>query len=84
MDKELPAMQEMWVRKIPWSRKWQPTAVFLPGKSHGQRRLTSYSLWGHKELDMAEQLSTCTHTHTHTHTHTQYLAYYKHSIIMFN
>ena len=32
-------MQEMqlnpWVRKIPWRRKWQPTPVFLPGKSHG-------------------------------------------------
>ena len=26
-----------WVRKIPWRRKWQPTLVFLPGKSHGQR-----------------------------------------------
>ena len=25
------------VRKIPWRRKWQPTPVFLPGKSHGQR-----------------------------------------------
>ena len=32
-----------WVRKIPWSRKWQPTPVFLPGKSHGQR-LVGYSL----------------------------------------
>ena len=29
----------LWVRKIPWSRKWQPTSVFLPGKSHGQRSL---------------------------------------------
>ena len=28
-----------WVRKIPWRRKWQPAPVFLPGKSHGQRRL---------------------------------------------
>ena len=26
-----------WVRKIVWRRKWQPTQVFLPGKSHGQR-----------------------------------------------
>ena len=31
------------VRKIPWSRKWQPTPVFLPGKSHGQRSLVGYS-----------------------------------------
>ena len=29
-----------WVRKIPWRRKWQPTPVFLPGKSHGQRKAT--------------------------------------------
>ena len=37
-----------WVRKIPWRRKWQPTSVFLPGKSHGQRSLAGYGLWGHK------------------------------------
>ena len=30
-----------WVRKDPWRRKWQPTLVFLPGKSHGQRSLVS-------------------------------------------
>ena len=30
---------DLWVRKIPWSRKWQPTAVFLPWKCHGQRSL---------------------------------------------
>ena len=43
-----------WVRKIPWRRKWQPTPVFFPEKSHGQKRLVGYSLWGHKELDMTE------------------------------
>ena len=32
-----------WVGKIPWSRKWQPTPIFLPGKFHGQRRLAGYS-----------------------------------------
>ena len=32
-----------WVRKIPWRRKWQPTPVFLPGESHGQRSLVDYS-----------------------------------------
>ena len=32
-----------WVGKIPWRRKWQPISVFLPGKSHGQRRLAGYS-----------------------------------------
>ena len=43
-----------WVRKIPWSRKWQPTPVFLPGKSHGQGSLASHSPWGHKESDTTE------------------------------
>ena len=43
-----------WVRKIPWSRKWQPTPIFLPGESHGQRSLVGYIPWGHKELDMIE------------------------------
>ena len=33
-----------WVGKIPWSRAWQPTPVFLPGKSHEQRSLEGYSL----------------------------------------
>ena len=33
-----------WVRKIPWSRKRQPTLIFLPGKSHGQMSLAGYSL----------------------------------------
>ena len=36
------------VRKIPWSRKWQPTPVFLPQKSHGQRSLGGYGPWGRK------------------------------------
>ena len=36
---------------------WQPTPVFLPGKSHGQRRLVDYRLWGCKELDTTEQLN---------------------------
>ena len=32
-----------WVQKTPWRRKWQPTPVFLPGESHGQRSLAGYS-----------------------------------------
>ena len=40
-----------WVEKIPWRRKWQPTPVFLPGKSHRQRSLVGYSPWGCKESD---------------------------------
>ena len=39
-----------------WRRKWQPSPVFLPGKSHGQRSLVGYSPWGHKESDMTEKL----------------------------
>ena len=33
----------IWVRKIPLRRAWQPTSLFLPGESHGQRSLASYS-----------------------------------------
>ena len=39
---------------IPWRRIWQPTPVFLSGKSHEQKRLVGYSLWGHKESDKTE------------------------------
>ena len=46
-----------WVGKIPWRRKWQPTPVFLPGESHGQRTLAGYSPRGHKVSDMTEWLS---------------------------
>ena len=48
-----------WVGKILWSRRWQPTPVFLLAKFHGQRRLVSYSPWGCKGSDKTE------HTHTH-------------------
>ena len=43
-----------WVGKIAWRRAWEATLVFLPGKSHGQRNLTGYSLWGRREAGMAE------------------------------
>ena len=43
-----------WVWKSPWRRAWQPTLVFLPGESHGQRSLGGYSPWGCKEQDMTE------------------------------
>ena len=39
------------VRKIPWRRKWQPTLVFLFGKSHGQMSLVGCGPWGRKESD---------------------------------
>ena len=36
--------------RFSWRRKWQPTPVFLPGKSHEQRNLVGYSPWGHKRV----------------------------------
>ena len=61
MIKNLPAVEEIrfdpLVGEIPWRRKWQPTLVFLAGKSHGQRSLAGYSPWGCKELDMTEKLT---------------------------
>ena len=54
-----------WVEKIPWSRKWQPPLVFLPGKLHEQRRLVGCSPWGSKSWT---RLSIDTHKHTHKHT----------------
>ena len=50
-----------WVRKIPWSRKWQTTPVILPGKYHGRRSETGYSPYGHRESDMTEH-----HQHHHS------------------
>jgi len=49
-----------WVGQIPWRRAWQPSPVFLPGESHGQRSLVDYSPWGHKESNKTEQLSPLT------------------------
>ena len=54
--KNLPAIRRHgfnpWVGKIPWRRKWQPTPIFLPGKS-----LVGYSQWGRKDLDTTERLN---------------------------
>ena len=49
--------EKVWVRKIPWKREWQPTAVLLPGESPGQRNLESCRLWGHKESDTTQLLT---------------------------
>ena len=43
-----------WVEKIPWRRAWQPTPVFSPGESHGQRSLEGFSPWSLKESDTTE------------------------------
>ena len=37
-----------WIGTIPWSQKWQPAPVFLPGKFHGLRSLVGNSPWGHR------------------------------------
>ena len=42
---------DFWVGKVLWRRKWQPTLVYLPVKSHGQRSLAGFSPWGREELD---------------------------------
>ena len=60
---------DLWVGKIPWSRKWQFTPVFLPGNFHGQRTLAGWSPCAYKELDTIEQLNTHTRACTHTRTH---------------
>ena len=49
-----------WVGKIPWSRKWQPMPVFLPGKFHGQR-----SLVGPIRGVTKSQTRGSVHTHAH-------------------
>ena len=41
------------------TRKWQPTPLFSPGKSHGHRSLAGYSPWGLKESDTTEHTHTC-------------------------
>ena len=41
---------DLWVGKIPWRKKWQPTPVFLPDKCHGQRSLVGYHPWDLKRV----------------------------------
>ena len=56
--RNLPTMQETWVRKIPWKRERLPTSVFWPGEFHGL-----YSPWVRKESDTTERLSHFTSLH---------------------
>ena len=55
------------VGKIPWRIKWQPTPLFLPGKSHGQRNLEGYSLWSHRVVLMAKNVYVHINIYTQTH-----------------
>ena len=58
-------------REDPWKRAWQPTPVFLPGESNGQRSLVGYSPKGCKESDTIEV--TEPHTHTYILSRTTYV-----------
>ena len=82
MVKNLPAMPETWVQslgwKFPWRKAWQPTPVFMPGESPGQRSLVCYSLWGCKELDRTEQLIIHPHCDDHYNINRFYV-----SLLMF-
>ena len=55
-----------WVERIPWRQRWQPTPIFLPGESHGQRSSAACSPWGCKRV--RQDWATSRHTHTHSHT----------------
>ena len=55
------------VRKIPWSRKWQPTPVPLFAKFYGQKSLVSCSPLGHKESDITEHACVKSWTFFHLH-----------------
>ena len=46
----------LFVGKIPWRKRWQPTPVLLPGKFHGLRSLAGYSSWSRKNSDVTERL----------------------------
>ena len=68
--KNLPAIQDTEetscrfhprVGKIPWRRKWQPTPVFLPGKSHGHRSLVGYSPWWGSQRAWYDWMTKYTH-----------------------
>ena len=47
-------MFDLWVWKVPWSRAWQPTPVFLPGEFHRWRSLAGCSPLGCQESDTTE------------------------------
>ena len=55
------------VRRIPWRKAWQPTAVFLSGETQGQGSLVGYGPEGHRELDMTETDLACTHSYLYMH-----------------
>ena len=79
-----------WVRKIPWRRAWQPTQVFLPGESHGQRSLVGYGAWCCKKSDTTERLSTqcmilqlCEYTKKNSELYTKWWVISQYSFFFF-
>ena len=58
-----PPLQNRMAITLGWRRKWQPTPVLLPGKSHGRKSLVGYSPWGCRESDTAERLHFTHFTH---------------------
>ena len=58
MVKNLPAMEETWVGKIPWRREWLPTPVFLPDNSMDRGAWQSIAHGVAKSRDVTERLST--------------------------
>ena len=58
-----------WVGKIPRSRKWQPTLIFLPGKFHGKRSLAGYSPWDCKETWLSDWAHTQPDSRIHALNH---------------
>ena len=48
---------DLWIGKIPWSRKRHPSSVFLSGKFHQQKSLVGCNLWDCKESDTTEQIT---------------------------
>ena len=69
MVKNLPAVQETWVRSLGWvdspGEGMATHSNILPGKSHGQWSLVGYSLWGHRESVVTEQITLWFHFHYH-------------------
>ena len=54
MYQRMLGLPDPWVGKSPWRRAWQPTPVFSPAGSHGQRSLVGYCPWGRRESDTTE------------------------------
>jgi len=53
----------LWAIQAHLEKGWQPTPVFLPGESHGQKSVAGYSLWGHTESNMTEATEHGTYAH---------------------